>query len=83
MRFGDILIPEVFTNICYRDIGYKKDLIDPHVVAPHIPDLENNKRAKQVIRAVKLMAQAVDVPVMINLLAPHPKYLRNPAAKSA
>lgn len=75
IKFGDIVILDAFAVAVWKDANPLLTNSPPHMTLPFVPPLSENKRLGMAIMARKKFLEMVDVPVLVNIMGPHPRYL--------
>lgn len=76
----DIVLMDVFNNAAWEDVGSKKgkQLPTPHMLAPIVPSIANNKRLQDAIKTTRTVIDALPYGISVILLPPHARYLSGP-----
>lgn len=69
---------DAFSDSAWKDANPGINPIPLHMVLPFVPPLKDNKRLLMAVTAVKKFMDMIDVPILVNVMPPHPRYLNNP-----
>ena len=77
---GDIVLLDIFTQATWEDIGVPKGttLPEPHMIAPVIPTLADNKRMQEAVKSARVLVDSLLVNAAIIMLPPHARFVSSP-----
>lgn len=79
---GDITVLGVHNTSAWEvAVSPKPPLTGPHMLAPAVPPMANNRRLQDAVRAVKAVCNGLMVNVMVKILPPQARYMAAPCCK--
>lgn len=80
-KIRQLVILDPFADLSWVDMSPSAEQFHPHMKLPYVLELKNNRRFFRAVEDIKVFLDLVQLPVLIIVLCPHPRYITQPCCK--